>query len=273
MTKNNHFLQTVLLCILMSGCPVDPASETFETSSGSGIVVITTTISKNNETEILTDSQTPTTTEESSSSFSSTSSNSETEYVAECGNLILDPGEECDDVTLCTNCFKDRYFFVTSEIFSVQDFISEDPRKKCKLAAENANLTHDDSIFTALVTYNDKDIFDFPAFENAQYIFPNTFMTTIFVNKFDDIKSNDTIVNIPNINEYGKSNNIHVWTGFEGKNCSNWTSTDGFVTKVGLNTSLDTWLNDIDGFFTCDRGSFALYCIEVQNLGQDNQQF
>jgi hypothetical protein len=200
---------------------------------------------------------------------SETDSDSDDNFI--CGNLVEEPGEECDsDSDACSKCTYPRMIYVnTSRSFTAIDIGSISLEKLddvCEVTAiENGFYTV--KTWKAWISKTDDDIKDRVFKSPGIYI---NYAGDIIAYSFTDLT--DGTINMPILfDQSGVLNNIEVWTGTltngtaSNANCDNWSSSSGFFGTYGKTDSiLKNWTSS-DLFADC-ADSKHIYCIESEYL-------
>lgn len=192
----------------------------------------------------------------------------------DCGNLIREPGEECDsndDLFKCVNCKKSRKIFInTNELFSGFDIGFKDLDQSCTEAAM-AGAINNDFTWKARVSKNNENIKNVIFNSNGLYVATNY---DVIAYSFEDLT--DGTLNSPiRLDQFSISSESsrEVWTG---------TNIDGFI----LNPNCDDWTSDLPesngvygisdvitgewtnfGLGNCGRDRH-IYCIENEYIGR-----
>lgn len=186
-----------------------------------------------------------------------------------CGNLIEEPGEECDsDSDICSECKYPRMIYVnTSKSFTAIDIgniSSEELDDICKVTAiQNGFSTV--KTWKAWISNTDDDIKDRIFQSPGVYV---NYVGDIIAYSFTDLS--DGTINMPILyDQLGNSNSIVVWTGTltngtaSNANCDNWTLNSGFFGTYGKTDSiLKDWTSS-DLFADCADSKY-IYCVESE---------
>lgn len=198
---------------------------------------------------------------------SETDSDGKDNYI--CGNLIEEPGEECDsDSDTCSECKYPRMVYInTTRSFTAIDIGGTSLEKLddiCELSAiENGFNTS--KTWKAWISKTSDDVKDRIFQSPGLYV---NYAGDVIAYSFTDLT--DGTINMPILyDQLGNSNNIEVWTGTltngtaSNANCDNWTLSSGFFGTYGNNDSIlkDCTSNDI--FADC-ADSKNIYCVESE---------
>lgn len=207
---------------------------------------------------------------ESDSDLTKTESSLEPTGNFDCGNFIVESGEECDSSeSTCLQCKAPRKIFInTSKSFTATEIGLLNLDEICTDDAIN-NGINGNYTWRAWISKDDDNIKDKIYNSSGLYVSTNY---TILAHSFDDLI--DGTINQPLILDQISEQyyDLEIWTGTNqfginlDSNCNNWTSDDiqlsGIIGKSGTITK--DWTNF--GFGNCGRARF-IYCVEDQYIG------
>ncbi|HEY8377729.1 MAG TPA: DUF4215 domain-containing protein, partial [Nannocystis sp.] len=216
----------------------------------------------------------------SSSTTGSSTTSSTTAPAPECGDGIVDPGEDCDDGNDddddgCTNnCGRDRLVFVTDAHYAGHALGGLDGADAlCRAAAQQAGLPRPFA-FKAWLSDRTTDARERLHHGRGRYL---RLDGQVVARSWDDLVDG-TLENPISVTETLKTYTGDVWTGTrpdgtcgpsKGDQCEDWTEAD---LLDPLNGGYHGYASEIDGLWTfvpdepitlgpCG-GELALYCIE-----------
>jgi hypothetical protein len=188
-----------------------------------------------------------------------------------CGNLIEEPGEECDsDLDTCSECKYPRMIYVnTTRSFTAIDIGSTSLEKLndiCELSAIE-NGFHTSKSWKAWISKIDDDVKDRIFQSPGLYV---NYVGDVIAYSFTDLT--DGTINTPILlDQSGVSNKVEVWTGTftdgtaSNANCDNWSLSSGFFGTYGKTDSiLKDWTSSYNWADCAD--SKYIYCIESEYL-------
>ncbi len=187
-----------------------------------------------------------------------------------CGDGVLDPGEECDsDFAYCNACHLDRVVFVTSHSGHGDFAKAGDVDALCNEAAAEAGLLLDGKPrFRAWVSTHEAHAADRIYRSPGRYMLRNGLIFALSWQRLVE----GWIHNPLNVDEHGNVTAKSVWTNTgpdgrraqDGADCNQWSSGESFHKGLmGRTDRLDsTWtLETADGAIQCNVGG-GLYCFE-----------
>lgn len=215
-----------------------------------------------------------------------TDENTPTTGYNDCGNHIVEPGEECEsnllpcsesepgklcesDLSACKGCHVPRMIFISSSVFTATYIGLQNLDQICTDEAIKANI-NTNKTWKAWISKNEmsiKDhIYNSPGLY-VSYLGIGDIIAYSFLDLTDGSINNPIIYDSNGIEQLDKD----IWTGtltngsYADGNCDNWTSDVGEFGTVGkTNTITADWTNTQDLQDCANRKH--IYCVEDQYI-------